>query len=139
VVRGLGLVNNYGRLIIPLAVDARLARRQILDLFRSATPPAVIVAVHKRRQTRRVAPAVQVELSEITRVTADDAELSLACPFFSVAAENDRDLTAAPAEAVAAAREEVVTVLRPLGLLDEPLRKMNYPDMIAVWMAGRPG
>jgi len=110
-----------------------LTPRNVLDLLRLATPPAEIVGVKKRRQTRSFGEHVRVEIAEIQSVTRDDRGVPVDPLLISVAVKSGLDLSGAPRSGMVAARDEVLTALAKLGVLREGLAPRNYLEAIAIW------
>ena len=110
-----------------------LTPRNVLDLLRLATPPAEIVGVRKRRQTRSYGEHVLVEFAEIQSVTRDGRGVPVDPSLVSVAVKSSLDLSGAPRSGMVAARDELLAALAKLGVQREGLAPRNYLEAIAIW------
>jgi hypothetical protein len=106
---------------------------QILDYLGKATPPARLVSVHKKRQTRLARAGVQVELAELQRVTIDGRNIDLGSVAHSVGIENTEDLRNRSTRELGGAANDVRRTLADLAIADEALFPMNYLEAIALW------
>jgi hypothetical protein len=114
-------------------ISPMLTPRNVLDLLRLATPPAEIVGVRKRRQTRGFGEHILVEIAEILAVTRDDRGLPVDPSLMSVAVKSRLELGCASRSGIAAARDELRTVLEKLGVQREGLVPRNDLQAITIW------
>jgi hypothetical protein len=114
-------------------LPGNLGPQQILDYLAKASPPARVVSVHKKRQTRLARAGVQVELAELKRVTIDGREVDLGSVAHSVGIENTEDLRNRTTAELGAAANDVRRTLADLAIADEALCPMNYLEAIALW------
>src|SRR5262249_46953786 len=92
-----------------------------------------IVGVRKRRQTRGFGEHILVEIAEILAVTRDDRSLPVDPSLMSVAVKSRLDLGSASRSGIAAARDELRTVLEKPGGPPEGLTPRNDLEAIASW------
>ena len=114
-------------------LPGNLGPQQILDYLGKASPPARVVSVHKRRQTRLARAGVQVELAKLEHVTIDGREVDLGSVAYSVGIENTSDLRNRSTAELGAAANAVRHTLAGLAIADEALFPMNYLEAIALW------
>jgi hypothetical protein len=114
-------------------LPGNLGPQQILDCLGKASPPALVVSVHKKRQSRLARAGVQVELAELRCVTIDGREVDIGSVAHSVGIENTSDLRIRSTAELGAAANAVRHTLADLAIADEALFPMNYLEAIALW------
>jgi hypothetical protein len=114
----------------PAKEDEAVGFEEAIEIFKSSTPPAQVIEVHKHRKARMWQEGETRVLVEIAEITQPENTSSLCL-------ESTLELTQwSGPEQMTAARDSVARAADDLGVHDEQLQSMNYVDALSIWSDG---